>query len=299
MSDLIDTLESMLTPPVAIYLASVAILQVLTPAVFRGYEAWIGRRRRRAGLPANRLVGAAAELSYLRVQAVTQSLVFLGSVLVIPFLLYQFWPSKGLEDPEFKQGLAFSFAALVLWFLINGSDVAKSFVGGLFFKTLVSLSKPIGVGDRVTLRGHSGRVTSIGIFFVRLQTLDDDLVSIPSDSLWTEVLVSANAGDRSSLCVMEFYLAPFATHAQRQLAEDVIWESLQTSPYCDTAKPMQIHLTQEVSAIRLTAKSYVASTYREGAFKNDVTRAFLEAADLQRIPLASSEWRTETDIPKR
>ena len=296
MSDLIDTLKSMLTLPVAIYLASVAILQVLTPAMFRGYEAWIGVRRRRVGLPADRLIGAAADLSYLRVQAVTQSLVFLGSVLLLPFLLVEFWHS---EDPEFTQGLAFSFAALVLWFLINGSDVAKSFVGGLFFKTLVSLSKPFGVGDRVTLRGHSGRVTSIGIFFVRIQTLDDDLVSIPSDSLWTEVLVSANAGDRASLCVMDFYLAPFATHAQRQLAEDAIWESLQTSPYCDTAKPMQIYLAQEVSAIRLTAKSYVASTYKEGAFKDDVTRAFLEVADLRRIPLASGEWRTDTNVPNR
>ena len=187
----------------------------------------------------------------------------------------------------------------MLWFLVNGSDVAKSFVGGLFFKTLVSLSKPIQVGDRVTLRGHSGRVTSIGIFFVRIQTLDDDLVSIPSDSLWTEVLVSANAGDRSSLCVMDFYLAPFATHAQRQLAEDVIWESLQASSYCDTAKPMQIYLTQELNTIRLTAKSYVASTYKEGAFRNDVTRAFLEVADSQRIPLASSEWRTDTSAPNR
>jgi hypothetical protein len=281
----------MLTPPVAVYLASVVALQLLTPAVFRGYEAWIGVRRRRAGLPADRLTGAAEELAYLRVQAITQSLVFLGSVLLIPLLLVRFWPS---EDPKFEQGLAFSFAALVLWFLVNGSDVARSLVGGLFFKTLVSHIKPIQVGDRVTLRGHSGKVTSIGVFFVRLQTLDDDLVSIPCDSLWSEVLVSANAGDRSSLCVMNFYLAPFASGPQRQSAEDAIWESLQASPYCDTAKPMQIYLTQEVDAICLSAKSYVASTYKEGVFRSDVTRAFLEVADSQNIPLASSQWRTDT-----
>jgi hypothetical protein len=97
---------------------------------------------------------------------------------------------------------------------------------------------------------------------------------------------------------MHFYLAPFATHAQRQRAEDVIWESLQASPYCDTAKPMQIYLTQQVNAIRLTAKSYVTSTYAEADFASDVTRAFLEVADAEQIPLASSEWRTETSVAK-
>jgi small-conductance mechanosensitive channel len=144
------------------------------------------------------------------------------------------------------------------------------------------------------LRGQSGKVTSIGVFFIRLQTPDDDLVSIPSDSLWTEVLVSANAGDRSSLCVMDFYLAPFATHQHRQEAEAAIWEAIQASPYCETSKPMQIYVTQLQDAIRLTARAYVASTYREAVFKNDVTRAFLETADSQRIPLASAEYRTDT-----
>lgn len=39
------------------------------------------------------------------------------------------------------------------------------------------------------------------------------------------------------------------------------------------------------------AKAYAASTYTEPLFKSDVTQAFLDAADKERIPLASTEWR--------
>lgn len=153
---------------------------------------------------------------------------------------------------------------------------------------------PLQIGDRVTLKGHSGKVIRIGTFFVTLQTLDDDLVSIPTRELWSEVLVSANAGARSSLCVMPFYLAPFVSKPQRQRAEDTIWDSMQASPYCETARPMQIYLSQTPDAICLTAKAYVTSTYDEPLFKSDVTRAFLDLASSKGIPLASSQWPVDT-----
>ena len=54
---------------------------------------------------------------------------------------------------------------------------------------------------------------------------------------------------------------------------------------------MQIFLVQERDAICLTAKAYVASTYNEPLFTSDVTRAFLEFADKEGIPLASLAWR--------
>ncbi len=54
---------------------------------------------------------------------------------------------------------------------------------------------------------------------------------------------------------------------------------------------MQIFLAQEPDTIRLTAKAYAASTYNEPLFTSDVTRAFLEFADKEAIPLASRAWK--------
>lgn len=86
--------------------------------------------------------------------------------------------------------------------------MAKGFLGGLAFKTLAAFKTPFQSGDRVTIKGSSGKVVGFDTFFVSLQTVNDDLVSIPTHTLWGEDLISANAGERSSLVVILFYLAP-------------------------------------------------------------------------------------------
>jgi hypothetical protein len=85
---------------------------------------------------------------------------------------------------------------------------------------------------------------------------------------------------------MDFYLASFATQAQRQQAEDIIWDAIQASPYLEVSQPMQIYMSQMPLAIQLTAKAYVASTYNEFLFKSDVTTAFLNHAAENDLPLS-------------
>ena len=189
-------------------------------------------------------------LSELRSEALWPAIVLILTIIFAPFAL--FCLAQGNSDAQ--NGLALTFAAVVLWMLWNGTDLGKAFLGGLFFKTLIAFKYPIQVGDRVTLRGYSGKITEISLFYIVLQTSDDDQISIPTGSLWSEVLVSANAGERASLCVMDFRLAPFSTTEQRQAAEDTIWDAIQASTYSDVAHPMQIHLSQDEDAIRLTGQ---------------------------------------------
>jgi hypothetical protein len=58
---------------------------------------------------------------------------------------------------------------------------------------------------------------------------------------------------------------------------------------------MQIYVEQCKDEIVLTAKAYVALTYNEPIFKSDVYQAFLDFADLESIPLDSTEWRRQFD----
>ena len=190
-----------------------------------------------------------------------------------------------------RQGIAIAFLSLLLWILISGTSTAQALLGGLTFKWLSVFTRPFQIGDRVTLKGHSGKVTEIGTFFVTLQTLDDNQISIPTYQLWGADLNSSNSGNRSSLCVMTFYLAAFVTAQQRQAAEDAIWDAIQASAYYDPASPVQILLAQTPDAIQITAKAYVASTYNEPFFTSDVTRAFLDFTSEAGITLASPSWR--------
>jgi len=284
--------DSILNRPVGIYLLVVVGSQILLQIAFRIRKGRVAGRRSQAGLPTDLIMDHAERLSRVRWEAGLQAGFLLFSIFVIPLLMILLadrveW--LRLEEDTGKGGLLAVFLAILVWLLLQGTDVAKAFLGGLAFKTLVAFQRSIQVGDRVTLKGYSGKILKIGTFFVTLQTVDDDLVNIPCGQLWSEVLVSANAGERSSLSVMEFYLDSFVKKEERQSAEDTIWDSIQASPYCETAKPMQIYLSQEPNSIRLTAKAYVTSTYDEPLFKSDVSRAFLDFAADQGIPLASGQ----------
>ena len=242
-------------------------------------------RRRAAGLPDDVILNTKTRLKTIRRESSVEAAVLAFTVIVVPFLLWL----AAAPYPEVRDGLGVVFLVVLFWVLFTGSDVGKAFLGGLSFRTLLAFNPPFQVGDRVTLNGHAGKVTDIGLFHVRLVTPDDDLVSIPTGSLWGETLVSANAGDGASLCVMPFHLAPFATKAQRQEAEDALWDAIQASTFFDFTKPMQIYVDQTDTAIGLTAKAYVANTYNEPLFKSDVARTFLDWVADNSVPLASTE----------
>ena len=284
-----ETLHAVLSMPVLIYMLIVFAAFFLPEMWFERNRSLKAKRREAVGLPAESIMNAAEKLSATRFEAQVQSIIFILAIFVTPFIISLFLG----DDTKSKNALLLAFAGILIWSLTSGTDVARAFLNGLTFKTLVVFAKPIQVGDRVTLNGHSGKVLSIGTFFVMLQTLNDDLVSIPTSSLWSQNLVSANAGERSSLCMMDFYLAPFASHADIQRAEDIIWDSIQASPYFEMSKPMQIYVNQEDNAIHLVARAYVASTYNEPLFVSDVSKAFLKFAHEHDLPLAASYWKKE------
>ena len=284
--------SELLTWPVAIYLAAVILGQVALALYRRRIAIVTADRRRRAGLGDQVLVDHKVTLENIRDRALVDVTVLLVTVVVVPILLTQLWPG----DVE-STGLGVIFLALGIWVLVSATDVGKAFLGGIAFRAYVGLRQPFQVGDRVTLMGHSGKVEEIDPFFVRISTLDDDQVSIPTAALWGAPVVSANAGERASLSVMTFHLAPFVTAAERKATEDAIWDAIQRSVYWDFDKPMQIYLEQRRDEIVLTAKAYVASTYNEPLFKSDVYQTFLDFADRERIPLASTEWRRHVPEP--
>lgn len=278
--------ENLLSWPVVIYLAVIILSQVALHYGRRHKADIIGSRRIRAGLDQKKLVDHAVKLHTIKTEAVTDALLLVATILIVPILI-----AASIDDAEQQKALGVIFLGLLIWVLVSATDIARAFLGGIAFRAFVGLKAPFQVGDRVTLGGHTGKVTEIGAFFVRLQTPDDDLVSIPTSSLWSAPLVSANAGDRASLCVMTFHLAPFVSAEQRKAAEDAIWDAIQKSIYWDFDKPMQIYVEQRKDEIVLTAKAYVALTYNEPLFKSDVYQIFLDVADAQPIPLASTEWR--------
>lgn len=283
---MIETLESLINKYVLAYLALVVGGQVLVALVARSRRSTVRKRRLEQGLDEAVLIDHTEKLSEMRREAITPALALAATVFLGPFVVVGLARLLGGQlSSEEWEGLILVLLGLVLWILWSGTDVAKAFLSGLAFKTLVAVKCPLQVGDRLTVHGHTGKVTGIGIFYVTLRLGGGDLVSIPTQGLWSEVLISKNAGQRSSLCVMTYFLSPRVTQSQRQAAEDAVWEAMQASPYVDPSRPMRVYISQHARSIVLTAKAFVALTYNQALFESDVARAFLDRCAAEGIPL--------------
>ncbi len=275
-------LKSFLSAPVLIYLLVVISGQILLYVYRKKSEEIRSAQREKAGLGERVLVDHSVRLRKLRIEASVDSIVLLLTVLLTPLILTKF-SDEGIQE------LALVFLALFAWLLFTATDVVRQFLGGVAYRALIAFNPPFQVGDRVNLNGYAGKVVDIGIFFLRINTVDDDLVSIPTASLWGQPSVSANAGDRASLCKMIFHLSSRVTKEQRKQTEDAIWDAIQKSVYWDFSKPLQIFVEQQKGEIMLTARAYVALTYNEPLFRSDVYQAFLDFVDEHQVPLADLE----------
>src|SRR5690606_37763454 len=81
----------------------------------------------------------------------------------------------------------------------------KDVVGSLFAGIILLFDRPFQVGDRVTFGDTYGEIRSIGLRAVRLNTLDDNLVTIPNSKFITDVVASGNAGALDMMVVVNFH----------------------------------------------------------------------------------------------
>ncbi|MEM7410080.1 MAG: mechanosensitive ion channel domain-containing protein [Myxococcota bacterium] len=173
--------------------------------------------------------------------------------------------------------------AVAAGFLLR--DVAEAIVAGLS----ILISRPFSVGDRIQFGGYYGEVKDIGLRTVRLVTLDDNLVTIPSNKFLSESVASANAGELDCMVVMSFYVDADADHDR---ASQIVRDAVMSSRFCYLGKPISLligmKLVEQLGVvIEITAKAYVFDARHEKAFASDVTQRVLRALRKAQIALPS------------
>ncbi|MGI5864299.1 MAG: mechanosensitive ion channel family protein [Myxococcales bacterium] len=154
-------------------------------------------------------------------------------------------------------------------------DLAASFLAGL----AILATKPFQVGDMISFGGFYGEVKDIGLRNVQLVTLDESLVTIPTNKFLTEPVASANAGVLDTMVVIPFYLRPDSDHrSARQIVNDAVL----ASKFLYVGKPVRVLVSLKLcddarSVIVLTAKAHVFDARHEKAFASDVTDRVLVA----------------------
>ena len=160
-------------------------------------------------------------------------------------------------------------------------DLLASLMAGL----ILLFDRPFQVGDRVEFAGNYGEIMEIGLRTVRLNTLDDNLISIPNSRFLTDVVSCANAGALEQMCVLKFFVG---CNEDFEHAKQIVYEATATSRYVYLNKPINVVVREGpvpgdalMQAISLTSKAYVLDGRYEVAFGTDITeralRAFREA----------------------
>lgn len=161
----------------------------------------------------------------------------------------------------------------------------KDLLASLMAGVILLFDRPFQVGDRVQFGNDYGEVVEIGLRTVRINTLDDNMVSVPNNRFLSDAVSSANAGALDQMCVFDFWIGCNEDFAQ---AKAIIYEATASSRYVYLAKKINLVLREgpvkgggERFALRITVKAYVFDGRYEVAFGTDVTervkRAFRKA----------------------
>lgn len=156
-------------------------------------------------------------------------------------------------------------AAVAIGFALK--DIFASIVAGF----ILLFDRPFQVGDRVSYSDIYGEIVAIGLRAVRLNTLDDNLVTIPNSKFITDAVASGNAGALDMMVVIDFHLA-YDTNLRK--AKDLLYDVVTTSRYVYLKKPISVVLTEKESTglfwIELKIKAYVFDVRYEKAFQTDI-----------------------------
>ncbi|MFH0771752.1 MAG: mechanosensitive ion channel domain-containing protein [Candidatus Omnitrophota bacterium] len=197
---------------------------------------------------------ARLRLFILRLLPISRLLIgMIAVVVIVPILI----------EPKF-QNVVVLIASVGVAVAFAFKDYASCLVAGL----VTVLENTYQPGDWIEIDGTYGEVKSIGLRAVCIVTPDDTEVSIPHLRLWSSSIFNSSSGNRSLLCVADFYLHPEhdASLARRRLAEVA-----ETSSYRKLGAPVVVIVFEKPWGTHYRLKAYVKESREQFLFITDLT----------------------------
>src|SRR2546425_5152238 len=161
-------------------------------------------------------------LAILRLIPLTRLVLGVGAVVVaVPILVEP--TLRNVVTLVASVGLALAFAL---------KDYGSSLVAGL----VTVLENAYQPGDWMEVDGSYGEVKAIDARAVRIVTADDTEVIVPHSKLWSTRVSNATSGNRSLLCVAEFYLHPDHATIRSKEALRAMGIRFARAPYAETKR---------------------------------------------------------------
>jgi len=212
-------------------------------------------------------------LSILRAMPIAHLLIGAGAVATsVPILV----------EPTLRNVVALA-AAIGLGVAFALKDYGSSLVAGL----VTVLENTYQPGDWIKVDGTYGEVKSIGLRAMSIVTPDDTEVTIPHLRLWSASIFNASSGNRSLLCVTEFYLHPDhdATATPSRLKEIA-----EGSPYRKADTPVTVIVQEKPWGTHYRLKAYVKESRDQFLFITDLTLRGKEALRAMGLRFAQAPY---------
>ena len=209
---------------------------------------------RRVLIFASEKVFPRSRLLLLRFLPAVRLLVGIGAVtIIVPILI----------EPTF-QNIITLVASISLALAFTLKDYGSSLAAGL----ATVLENTYQPGDWIEVDGSYGEVKSIGARATRIVTPDDTEVTIPHTRFWSANIFNASSGNRSLLCVTDFYLHPDHDAA---LARKRLEEVAQTSSFRKPESPVTVIVLEKPWGTHYRVKAYVKESREQFLFITDIT----------------------------
>lgn len=208
------------------------------------------------------LTHLAERVPYHRIQIMmiipfAKILLYVGAVYII---------ATAIVRPDVAELMAF-FGVFGAILAFGVKDLFTDIVGGL----VIVMEKPFQIGDKVSLGGHYGEVTDIGLRSTRLITPDESLVSVPNYNIFNQAITSSNAGNLVMLVVTDLHID---SRCNGEKAIRIVRDAAITSKYAIVSKmyPCSIIYTDFPLYHQVRVKAFVSDIRNEFLFKSDITR---------------------------
>ncbi len=193
-------------------------------------------------------------LFFLRALPIVRFFVGIGAVsVIVPIFV----------EPTFRNIVALA-ASISLALAFTLKDYGSSLAAGL----ATVLENAYQPGDWIEVGGTYGEVKSIRARATRIVTPDDTEVIIPHTLFWSTKIFNASSGNRSLLCVADFYLHPDHDAA---LARQRLEEIVQTSSYRKAETPVTVIVLEKPWGTHYRVKGYVKESREQFLFLTDIT----------------------------
>jgi small-conductance mechanosensitive channel len=256
-----EHLEKLVWSDVLIVAAVVLLARLLTIAV-----EWKLRRAAETAVPRRRL-------TILRIVPIARLTIGAATIVaVVPLLV----------EPTVPNVLALS-AGLGLLLAYTLKDYGSSFVAGL----VTVLENVYQAGDWIEVDGAYGEVKSIGGRAVHLVTADDTEVIIPHSRLWSTSIFNSSSGNRSLLCVANFYLHP--DHDASAVREKLT-EVAGSSSYRRPDSPVTVIVLEKPWGTHYRVKAYVKESREQFLLITDLTIRGKDALRQMQIRFAQAPY---------